>query len=153
MDSDYSDRLVEEEFLIEAVMSLPGDVNRQATITWPWEWDGQDAVLAVAGEPENAAPPLGPQQGRPSVYKVRVRGTADLELAFEIVQPDDSVTAFSVALRRKIGLVRLLDDDRSDRDLRLVVGSNLDRLINDRGLRARLEREFAADSVVQHLDG
>lgn len=152
LDSDYLGRLVEDEFLIEAVMSLPGEVNRQASMAWPWEWDGQDAVLAVAAEPEDGAPAQARQQARPAVYKVRVRGTADLELAYEMVQPDDSVTAFSVALRREIGLVRLLGDDRSDRDLRLVVGSNLDRLINDRGLRARLGREFAADSVDQHLE-
>lgn len=149
MDSDYVGRRVEDEFLVEAVMTLPGDVNRQPGMAWPWEWDGQDAVLAEAAAREEAAPPVAP---RSSVYKVRVRGTADLELAYEIVQPDDNVVAFSVALRREIGVVRLLGDDRNDRDLRLAQGSNLDRLINDRGLRARLGREFAADSVDQHLE-
>ncbi|BCQ28253.1 ATP-binding protein (plasmid) [Caballeronia sp. NK8] len=152
LDSDYLDRLVEDGFLIEAVMSLPGDVNRQSSMAWPWEWDGQDAVLQLAVEPEIAAPAQAPQPARPAVYKVRVRGTADLELVYEIVQPDESVTVFSVALRRQIGLVRLLGDDQSDRDLRLLVGSGLDRLINDRGLRARLGREFAANSVDQHLE-
>ncbi|MGF6732790.1 putative ATP-dependent endonuclease of OLD family [Paraburkholderia youngii] len=152
LDSDYFGRLVEDGFLIEAVMNLPGDVNRQSSMAWPWEWDGQNAVLALAAESENAAPARAPQPARPAVYKVRVRGTADLELVYEIIQPDESVTAFSVALRRQIGLVRLLGDDQSDRDLRLVVGSGLDRLINDRGLRARLGREFAANSVDQHLE-
>lgn len=151
-DSDYLGRLVEDGFLIEAVMSLPGDVNRQGNMAWPWEWDGQDAVLAFAAEPDNAAPAQAPRPARPSVYKVRVRGTGDLELVYEIEQPDESVTVFSVALRRQIGLVRLLGDDQSDRDLRLIVGSGLDRLINDRGLRARLGREFAANSVDQHLE-
>lgn len=149
VDSDYVGRRVEDEFLVEAVMSLPGDVNRQPGMAWPWEWDGQDAVLAEAAAPEEASPPGAP---RPPVYRVRVRGTADLELVYEIVQPDETVAAFSVALRREIGVVRLLGDDRNDRDLRLVQGSNLDRLINDRRLRARLGREFAADSVDQHLE-
>ncbi len=151
-DSDYFGRRVEDEFLVEAVMSLPGEVNRQAGMAWPWEWNGQDAVLALAASPEEAVPPSGPQPARPPVYKVRVRGTADLELVYEIVQPDDTATTFSIALRREIGLVRLLGDDRNDRDLRLVQGSNLDRLLNDRGLRARLGREFAADSVDHHLE-
>lgn len=148
-DSDYFGRRVEDEFLIEAVMALPGEVNRQPGMAWPWEWDGQDAVLAGV-EPPDEAP--APGDARPSVYRVRVRGTADLELVYEVIQPDDSVVAFSAGLRREIGIVRLLGDDRNDRDLRLVQGSNLDRLINDRGLRARLGRELAADSVDRHLD-
>ncbi|KVK74441.1 hypothetical protein WJ47_34435 [Burkholderia ubonensis] len=146
VDSDYFGRLVEDEFVIEATMSMPGEVNRQLGMVWPWEWDGQNAVLAAATTQENAG------STRPPVYKARVRGTADLELAYEIVQPDETVTTFSVGLRREIGLVRLFGDDRNDRDLRLVHGSNLDRLLNDRGLRARLGREFAADSVDQHLE-
>lgn len=148
-DSDYFGRRVEDEFLIEAVMALPEDVNRQPGMAWPWEWDGQDAVLAGIEAPDEA---VAPGVARPSVYRVRVRGTADLELIYEIVQPDDNVVVFSAGLRREIGLVRLLGDDRNDRDLRLVQGSNLDRLINDRGLRARLGHELAADSVDRHLD-
>lgn len=148
-DSDYFSRYVEDEFLIEAVMALPSEVNRQPSMAWPWEWDGQDAVLGGGEAPNEAA---APGTARPPVYKVRVRGTADLELVYEIVQPDDNVVAFSVGLRRGIGLVRLLGEDRNDRDLRLVQGSNLDRLINDRGLRARLGRQLAADSIDRHLD-
>lgn len=148
-DSDYFGRHVEDEFLIEAVMALPGEVNRQPGMAWPWEWDGKDAVLAGI---EALDEPAAPGVARASVYKVRVRGTEDLELVHEIVQPDDNVVAFSAGLRREIGLVRLLGDDRNERDLRMVQGSNLDRLINDRGLRARLGHELAADSVDRHLD-
>src|SRR5476649_2533932 len=46
----------------------------------------------------------------------------------------------------------LSGDDRSDRDLRLVYGAGLDRLLADRGLRARLGREIASDQIEQHLD-
>ena len=144
-DIDYFRRQVEDGFLIEAVMTLPDGVNRQSSMAWPWEWDGTNAVLAAAGD----APPDNP---RPPVYKVRVRGTDELELVYEVLQPDETAVSFSVGLRRQVGVVRLLGDDRNDRDLRMVQGSNLDRLINDRGLRARLGRELAADAIDQHLD-
>lgn len=149
VDSDYFARRIEDEFLIEAVMSLPGEVNRQPGMAWPWEWDGQNAILAGMEAPNEEAAEI---PARPAVYRVRVRGTADLELVYEIVLPDDTVVAFSAGLRRAIGLVRLLGDDRNDRDLRLVQGSNLDRLINDRSLRARLGHELAAGSVDRHLE-
>jgi putative ATP-dependent endonuclease of OLD family len=145
-DSDYLAREVEQEFVIEAVISLAGgEVNQQGAMAWPWEWDGQEAALPmVDGDAGGLV--------RPPVYKVRVRGTGDLELIYEIVQPDDSCTTFSTIVRRAIGLVRLSGDDRNDRDLRLVQGSGLDRLLGDRGLRARLGREIAAETVDHHLD-
>lgn len=152
VDSDYFGRRVEDEFVIEAVMSLPAEINRQPSMAWPWEWNGNDAVLANLVAASEQVRTADSQPARPPVYKARVRGTADLELVYELVQPDDTVTTFSIALRREIGLVRLLGDDRNDRDLRLVQGSNLDRLLNDRRLRARLGREFASDSVDQHLE-
>ena len=46
-------------------------------------------------------------------------------------------------LRRSIGLVRLSSDDRNDRDLRLVQGSAVDRLLSDKGLHSRLASELA----------
>jgi putative ATP-dependent endonuclease of OLD family len=56
---------------------------------------------------------------------VEVKRHGDLELTYEIVQPDGTVGMLPVALRRRIGLVRLGGDDRSERDLRLVQGSAL----------------------------
>jgi putative ATP-dependent endonuclease of OLD family len=56
---------------------------------------------------------------------VEVKRHGDLELTYEIVQPDGTVVMLPVALRRRIGLVRLGGDDRSERDLRLVQGSAL----------------------------
>jgi putative ATP-dependent endonuclease of OLD family len=50
-------------------------------------------------------------------------------------------------LRRSIGLVRLGGDDRSDRDLRLVQGSALDRLLSDRALRSRIASELSTTTV------
>src|SRR5205823_6279005 len=85
------------------------------------------------------------------VYRLRVRGTADLELAFEIVQPDGTPDHLSVTLRRSIGLVRLGGDDRSDRDLRLVQGSALDRLLSDKTLRSRIASVLAKADVRDRL--
>jgi len=67
-----------------------------------------------------------------------VRGTEDLEVAHEVLQPDGTADHLSVELRRAIGLVRLGGDDRNDRDLRLVQGSALDRLLSDRASRSRM---------------
>ena len=42
------------------------------------------------------------------VYVLRVRGTADLELSYEIVQPNGTTETLPVSFRRAIGLVRLV---------------------------------------------
>lgn len=143
-DADYFMRLVEAEFCIEAVISLPDDnsLHRLAAAAWPWEWDGEDAVLPDIH---------GDTRGREPVYKLRVRGTTDLELSHEIVQPDGTTIPLSVGIRRSIGVVRLSGDEKSDRDLRLIQGGGLDRLLNDAGLRARLGRKVALDSVEGEL--
>jgi putative ATP-dependent endonuclease of OLD family len=110
---------------------------------WPWEWTGEEAAVPALEHDGKLA-------GEP-VYRVRVRGTEDLELAYEIVQPDGSADSFPVALRRAIGLVRLSGDDRNDRDLRLVQGSALDRLLSDKGLRSRMASELAKNDVKNEL--
>lgn len=148
-DADYWRRDVGSEFVIEAVMSLPevAAMSQQSKMNWPWEWDGEKPVLPLEGnsDDDDQANPRDP------VYRLRVRGTSDLELAYEIVQPDDSVDGFSVGLRRAIGLVRLAGDDRNDRDLRLVQGSGLDRLLADKGLRSRVGRQLATEEVKGQL--
>lgn len=144
-DTDFYRRDVAAEFGIEAVMSLPlaGMVNLQVKPSWPWAWNGSTAVVPNIESD-------GPASAEP-VYRIRARGTADLELAFEIVQPDGTVDHFSVGLRRSIGLVRLGGDDRSDRDLRLVQGSALDRLLSDKTLRSRIASELSKTTVQDHL--
>jgi len=144
-DPDYHDRDIEAGFSIEAVLSLPvgAGMSSQMKPSWPWEWsDEEAAVPALEHEGKLAGEP---------VYRVRVRGTEDLELAYEIVQPDGSADSFPVALRRAIGLVRLSGDDRNDRDLRLVQGSALDRLLSDKGLRSRMASELAKNDVKNEL--
>ena len=144
-DSDYWQRNHENGFEISATMSLPlaTGIAEQRKAAWPWEWDGENAKLPalVADDP----PPTD------LVYCVRVVGTPDFELVYEISQPDDTFDHFSVAVRRKIGVVRLTGDDRNDRDLRLVQGSALERLLNDKTLRAKLGQKVAESDVEDAL--
>src|SRR5262249_44858823 len=135
---------VSASFAIEAVVSLPDDsgINNQIRAAWPWQWNGSDAVVPAAdGEGEAGEP----------VYKLRVQGTSDLELTFEVLQPDGSADPLNVALRRSIGLVRLAGDDRGDRDLRLVQGSALDKLVSDNALRSRIVKALAGTDMEEDL--
>lgn len=143
--ADYYAGDVEAGFTIEAIMQLSPEsgVNDQSKHAWPWLWNGSEAVVPstdVESEPT----------GQP-VYRFRVRGTADLELVYETIQPDESTDSFRVALRRDIGLVRLAGDDRNDRDLRLVYGSALNRLLSDKGLRSRLGSKFVKNTIKDEL--
>jgi putative ATP-dependent endonuclease of OLD family len=143
-DTDYYRRDVAAGFVIEAVMTLPAEsgISDQARASWPWHWNGTDAIVPAAdGEGEASEP----------VYKVRVRGTEDLELAFEVIQPDGNADPLSVALRRSIGRVRLAGDDRGDRDLRLVQGSALDKLLSDNALRSRIAAALADTDIEEKL--
>lgn len=144
-DTDYHARNVSAGFSIEAVMSLPAEsgINDQVRASWPWLWSGTDAVVPAA-DPEG-------EEGGKAVYRLRVRGTEDLELAFEVVQPDGNADPLSVALRRSVGLVRLGGDDRGNRDLRLVQGSALDRLVSDSALRSRIAAALAQTDIEEQL--
>ena len=144
-DTDYHSKNIEAGFSIEAVVALPSlsTIGNQIKPSWPWNWNGAEAVVPnLEGDSDINNEP---------VYCLRVRGTADLELAYEIVQPDGTTDNLTVALRRAIGLVRLSGDDRNDRDLRLVQGSALDRLLSDKGLRSRLASELAKGEVQGEL--
>jgi putative ATP-dependent endonuclease of the OLD family len=144
-DADYFDRSVQDGFCIEAVMTLPDSsgINQQTKPVWPWEWNGSEAVIPSEDSKASDSDP---------VYRLCVRGTDELDLAYEILQPDDTHNHLSVAVRRNIGLVRLGGDDRNDRDLRLVHGSALDRLLADRTLRSRLGQKLAQEDVVGELN-
>lgn len=143
-DTDYHAREVAAGFVIEAIVSLPtqSGINHQTKPSWPWEWDGTDIkVPGISGQAASGEP----------VYRLRLRGTEDLELLYEIAQPDGTTDSLPVVLRRSIGLVRLSGDDRNDRDLRLVQGSALDRLLSDKALRSRLATELAKSDVAEQL--
>jgi putative ATP-dependent endonuclease of the OLD family len=144
-ESDYYARDMEAGFIIEAIIALPPDsgINNEIKPSFPWQWDGNDAVVPNMEDDDATT-------GQP-VYRIRVRGTEHHELTYEIVQPNNSEDVFRVALRRAIGLVRLSGDDRNDRDLRLVQGSALDRLLSDKGLRSRLASSLAKDGAKDEL--
>jgi len=90
LDTDYFHRRIEDGFEIEAVMALPANsaIGDQVRPSWPWAWDGKAPVV----------PSLHGETGEP-VYRLRVRGTEDLELIYEVLQPDGSADSFSAALR------------------------------------------------------
>jgi putative ATP-dependent endonuclease of the OLD family len=145
-DPDYHDRDIDAGFCIEAVLSVPpgSGISNQFKPSWPWQWTVANGLTIPCLDDE------GHMTGEP-VYHVRVRGTEDLELAYDLVQPDGTTDSFSAALCRTIGLVRLSGDDRNDRDLRLVQGSALDRLLSDKGLRSRMASELAKSNVRDQL--
>lgn len=142
-DTDYWQREPAEEFSIEGIFSLPdgSGVNQQLNPAWPWQWDGQEPKVPELRESSDEG-----GTGE-TVYRVRVRGTAEMELVYELLQPDSTVSSFSVSLRRAIGLVRLSGEDRNDRDLRLIQGSALDRLLSDASLRSRLAEKMSDTDV------
>lgn len=143
-DSDFWQREYEKGFMIGAVMTLPlscGIAEQRKTV-WPWDWDGKHPkVPDLEAETELANP----------VFCVRVCGTPDFELSYEICQPDESIDHFPASVRRNIGIVRLSGDDRNDRDLRLIQGSALERLLSDKTLRSRLGRKLAESDVKAEL--
>lgn len=148
-DADYyGSRQVSPDFLIGAVVSLPpgSGVDSQRAMVWPWAWSGKRAIPPPVSEDGAAPAPHGPP-----VYKICVAGNADLDLTYELRCPNGEVERFSPNLRREIGLVRLSGDDRNDRDLRLVQGSALDRLLSDPALRARLGGHFSGEDVKARL--
>ena len=144
-DTDYYGRNIQDGFAVEAVMTLPPDsgINFQFKPSWPWEWNGDDAVVPAADQETPS--------GQDPVYRLRVRGTEDLEFVYEVIQPDGTADSLTAGLRRAIGLVRLGGDDRNDRDLRLVQGSALDRVLSDKGLRSRMAAALATTEVKNHL--
>jgi putative ATP-dependent endonuclease of OLD family len=145
-ETDYWQRETETDFVIEATVSLPAEagIEDQRRMAYPWNWNGKEAVQPVGHDGENAEP-------EKPVYVIRVRGTTDLEPSWEVVQPDGSTEHLSVGVRRQIGLVRLSSDERNDRDLRLVYGSALDRLVADNGLRARIGKQMAKVPLADEL--
>jgi putative ATP-dependent endonuclease of the OLD family len=145
-DTDYYGRTEKAGFVIDALFSLPpeNNINQSFKPSWPWDWNGQEPIVP------SIETDIGSVHNDP-VYWLQVTGTEDLELVYEIKQPDGKTDSFPLALRRQIGLVRLSGDDRNDRDLRFVHGSALDRLLSDKALRSRLGNELAETDVAEGL--
>lgn len=147
-EADYWQRRSEDEFVIKIAISLPEatGISQQPKFVWPWEWNGEAAIAPIV------MPDLQDDSAAgPPVYCLQVRGTADLELVWELLQPNGDVDILPSAVRRKIGVVRLSGDERTGRDLRLVYGSALDRLVSDKALRARIGKEVAEVNLQNSL--
>ena len=144
-ETDYWRRDATTEFSVTATLSLPNatEISNHSVFNWPWDWNGQEAVSPSAGgDPSEISQP---------VYVLRVRGTPDLDVLWEVVQPEGDLVPLSASIRRAIGLVRLSADDRNDRDLRLVFGSALDRLIGDPALRSRIAKQVSEQDLTAPL--
>jgi putative ATP-dependent endonuclease of OLD family len=144
-DVDFMGRDTQPGFQIEAIMSLPEicGINAQSKQNWPWHWDGKNPCMPNLDSET-------PTEEDP-VYVLSACANADFELFHQVLQPNDEVGSLSVGVRRAIGLVRLGGDDRNDRDLRLVQGSALDRLLSDKTLRSRLGLILSTEDVDKPL--
>lgn len=142
LETDYFDRKTDAEFLVEATIIVPHEMELEAKASqalMPWEWkDGAACVPDI--DLDAAAPQSSPSL---SVYVLRARGTDGIEVVWEFVQPDGSTLSFPAGLRRLFGIVRLSGDDRNDRDLRLVHGSALDRLVSKPNFKAQVSQQIS----------
>lgn len=147
-EGDYWRRDTNSGFSVVGVFGFPdgSDVLDPLRKTaWPWTWDGETAVLPdLEGEPADPG-------ADDSVLVFRVSANEDYEVWWEIVNPNGTVDHLPVAVRRRIGLVWLEGDDRNDKDLRLVYGSALDRLLGDPALKSRLAETLSTTDIRSKL--
>ncbi|MAW60671.1 MAG: OLD family endonuclease [Planctomycetes bacterium] len=150
-DLDYWARGVSEGFEICGVFVLPPGSGRyqQANQYWPWEWDGN--ALRVPGEKDQEAA-LGREGISEAAHLLRVTGGPDLDLTWEVVQPNGDAQRLGVGFRRSIGLVQLDIERSPDRDLSLAFGSALDRYLQDRSLPRRVAGEVQALDLSSVVD-
>jgi putative ATP-dependent endonuclease of OLD family len=146
-EADFWNRDSGKGFAIEADISVSDDFGFSSgnKIYWPWEWNGSEAALPTADEDEVPDP-------QHPVFKVAVSASGEFDLTWEIIQPDQSREHFPAGLRRKFGLVKLSGDDKNDRDLRLVYGSALDRLLSDNSLRSKIGQTIAEIPLADSLN-
>lgn len=131
---DYFQRRIADGFEIEAYI---GNLDLQLLGT-------EQRVPHLFGWQNNAPVPLPEGEAEP-VLRCQVRGNQDLELVYELpIQGADPMPPFSSGLRRKLMLARLAGEERATRDLRLGVGSLLDRHLKTRDMRASVHQTIAA---------
>ena len=55
-EADYWQKQSENGFLIRAFFSLPPetDINQQRALAWPWEWNGEGAVVPALDDDDDA---------------------------------------------------------------------------------------------------
>ncbi len=134
---DYFERRVADGFEIEALLSGLDATTLSTDRRLP----------PLFGLKEDGSLEMLPSAGTEPVLKIRVAGTADLEAVHEIVAPSGDPFPFSVALRKKLGLVRVLDDDTASRALRVSQTSLLGRQFDAAALRGAAQGALAAASA------
>ena len=101
--------------------------------------------MQPTGDPENIPDPQVP------VFRIVVSADTDFDISWEIIQPDETRDHFPVGLRRSVGVVKLTSDNKDDRDLRLVYGSALDRLLPDENLRSKVAQAISQVPLTDQL--
>lgn len=131
---DYFRRDVTTGFSIEALIGgIEPDVfaaERRVLPFWGLQKDGSLSAL-----PEPPAEPI---------LRVQVKGDSDLDAEHTILSPTGEPIGFSIALRKRFGLIRISDDSSSARALRFSTGSILGKQFNAADLRGSVQEALSS---------
>ncbi len=118
-----------------------GNLPKEALGSFPvaplWGWRGPDESMLPAAV-----------DGAEPVFKIVVRGTADLEVEHRLLSPNEDELSFSSERRRLLGLCRVGEMRGSSREFRMARGSLLERVLGRedvRGATARAVRNASRD--------
>lgn len=130
---DYFERTVSNGFEIEALI---GNLDLESLAK-----DGKQ--LSFFGLADDGTLHDLPEAGREHVLRVRATGTSDFETVHDLLVPNGETTAFTLGLRRRIGMLRISDDSSSVRALRIGPSSLLGRQFNMTDLRGSVQDALA----------
>lgn len=135
----YYRRRLSEGFEIEAVI---GGLTDAAT--------GAMRLAPLRGWLNGELHPLPDEGGAEAVLVARVTGSADLELAYELIPASGDPVPFTTTMRQQLILAELGADERGSRELRLAQGSLLERHLS--GIDFRRPLTFAIASASTRLE-
>ncbi len=133
---DYFERLFEDGFEIYGVL---GGLSEEVM--------SSSGPLPLQGWLAGSLQPLPDEGGAEPVLVCRVTGTPDFDVIHELIDANGDSRPFSVALRRRLGFIRLPTEDVARNELRLGRGSLLEREIGSHELRGPLSRALSAASA------
>lgn len=137
-EHDYYRRKTEDGFELELVLGKLGDALEGAfrpPALWGWQGPGKEMLDAPVMDAE-------------PVMRLRVHGTADLEMEHRLLLPNGEEVNFSADKRRLLGLCRVGEMRGSSREFRMARGSLLERTLGRediRGAAARAVRDASVD--------
>jgi putative ATP-dependent endonuclease of the OLD family len=152
---DYYRRHLQEGFEITAII---GELSDAIT--------GAMRLPPLRGWLSGELHPLPDEADAEAVLVARVTGTANLELAYELIPASGDPVPFTTAIRQQMILAELGADERGSRELRLAQGSLLERHLSGIDFRRPLtsaianasprlelppEAERAIDQIRQHF--